>query len=397
MDDRSPFLWNLVGVQAARLDIQHHNARMRSSWRSISQKKVRHSSSITSFRMFPCQARIKSFPGSMSVNGSDAKRLDTRCFKKTNFLSPAFWCEGLSTLRQKTVKFTIATWFFLWKKKTANFLRQEMWFCFPRKPSLLCIISEKILVTEARPAPQRKDEQLYNWVYKHSTRKMFPSSAFGIRWIAATSHDIIEQKLNLIYCRIGQTRKLNSLRHHKDSEDLASYTAKFCKCKKRLFHQIPSKIWSSARLFWSWSNVTLVLHTIPRKTLILIFLFGWICLWSCTRSATTPCSICLVCSFLSADRHWITMACCLPGSMTKTAQPSWEMPLSWTGEMAWTVTQGCSSNKHWAEVTLCQHHRRHSRRGITKNVHCLSVVILRTCSQHRFHDTATCLRWLKGA
>ena len=26
---------------------------------------------------------------------------------------------------------------------------------------------------------------------------------------------------------------------------------------------------------------------------------------------------------------------------------------------------------------------------------CLSVVILRTCSQHRFHDTPTCLRWLK--
>ena len=24
MNDRSPFLWNLVGVRAARLDIQHH-------------------------------------------------------------------------------------------------------------------------------------------------------------------------------------------------------------------------------------------------------------------------------------------------------------------------------------------------------------------------------------
>ena len=27
MDDRSPFLWNLVGVQAARPDIQHHTMR----------------------------------------------------------------------------------------------------------------------------------------------------------------------------------------------------------------------------------------------------------------------------------------------------------------------------------------------------------------------------------
>ena len=55
--------------------------------------------------------------------------------------------------------------------------------------------------------------------------------------------------------------------------------------------------------------------------------------------------------------------------------------------MAWTVTRSCSSivtkrestrhrrrpNTHWAEITLCQHHRRHSRRGITKNVHSLFV------------------------
>ena len=51
--------------------------------------------------------------------------------------------------------------------------------------------------------------------------------------------------------------------------------------------------------------------------------------------------------------------------------------------MAWTVAQSRSSivskresarhckrpNKPWAEITLCQHHRQHSRRGITKDLH----------------------------
>ena len=36
-----------------------------------------------------------------------------------------------------------------------------------------------------------------------------------------------------------------------------------------------------------------------------------------------------------------------------------------------TLCQHRQGRRHWAETTLCQHHRRHSRRGITKNVHSL--------------------------
>ena len=34
-----------------------------------------------------------------------------------------------------------------------------------------------------------------------------------------------------------------------------------------------------------------------------------------------------------------------------------------------TLCQHRERRRHWVEITLCQHHRRHSRRGITKNVH----------------------------
>ena len=38
-----------------------------------------------------------------------------------------------------------------------------------------------------------------------------------------------------------------------------------------------------------------------------------------------------------------------------------------------TLCQYRQRRRHCAEIALCQHHRRHSRRGITKNVHFLSV------------------------
>ena len=40
-----------------------------------------------------------------------------------------------------------------------------------------------------------------------------------------------------------------------------------------------------------------------------------------------------------------------------------------------TLCQYRQRRGHWAEITLYQHHRRHSRRGITKNVHSLSVSV----------------------